>query len=218
LNVSDNLNPGQMIRDAASEQEGITGGGLAAPSVQDITGQVALVPDQSLLLNATYLWDFINNKIPRFADLVFGGDQTWDGNSAPDIGSYDRNQSANAPGQNPRVTFVGGNLAISGDFAGAGLLVVTGDFSCSGTFEFTGLVLVIGAGNLSITDLVAGIYGEVLVTRLTNNEGLISFGVPALSINGDSRLVADRDSVEMAIRLIPPSQISFREITSGMDP
>jgi hypothetical protein len=78
--------------------------------------------------------------------------------------------------------------------------------------------LVIGAGNLSITDLVAGIYGEVLVTRLTNNEGLISFGVPALSINGDSRLVADRDSVEMAIRLIPPSQISFREITSGMDP
>jgi len=218
LNISDNLSPGQLLREAASEQENITGGGLAAPSVQDITEKVALEPDQSLLFDATYLWDFINNRVPRFADLVFGGDQIWDGTNAPDIGSYDRNQPANAPGQNPRVTFVGGNLSLSGDFAGAGLLVVTGDFSCSGPFAFTGLVLVIGTGNVSLTDFAVGIYGELFVARLTNNAGLINFGVPALSIKGDSRLVADGDSLEMAIRLIPPSQISFREITSGMDP
>jgi hypothetical protein len=45
----------------------------------------------------------------------------------------------------------------------------------------------------------------------------ITFGTPGISISGNSRISSNSNAVQMAVGLISPSQISFREI-AGTDP
>jgi hypothetical protein len=46
------------------------------------------------------------------------------------------------------VTFVNGNLSLSGNPTGNGVLIVTGDLTFSGNFTWNGIVLVIGQGQV----------------------------------------------------------------------
>lgn len=213
----DGLHPDQIVRAAAGEDANITGAGEAAPSVRDISGEISSMPDKALLLDANYLWMFVHDRAPGFADSYFEGDQDWAEGSAPYAGSYDATQPWNAPGQDPRVTVVNGDLHISGGFDGGGLLVVTGGLHCSGPVHFSGLVLVVGTGSLTAEGTGAGIEGGILVAGLEGAGGTIVFGTPRISISGNSRFVADRNAVRMALGLIPAAQIGFREI-AGLDP
>jgi hypothetical protein len=43
-----------------------------------------------------------------------------------------------------RITYVTGNVTISGNVSGAGILVIEGDLTLTGTFTYTGLVIVLG--------------------------------------------------------------------------
>lgn len=215
--TEDSIFPDQIVRAAADGNGDISGGGIAHPSVRDITGQIQSDPDQSRLLHPNYLWDFIRNQAPRMADSYLGGNQSWVGGDAPYLGSYDPTKPVNAPGQDPRITVVNGDLQISGGVSGGGLLIVTGDLSCSGPFVYSGLILAIGSGNLNLAGAGTVLEGSVFTANLMRTGGAIGFGVPILSIGGDVRIFSNEAAVRMAAGLIPPSQISFREVV-GADP
>lgn len=209
--------PDQIIRAAASGKGEITGGGEPKPSVRDITDQIRSVPDQLLLLNPRYLWDFVRNQVPRMADSIYDGDQNWTGGNSPYIGAYDPTKPLNAPDQDPKITVVNGDLQVAGGLSGGGLLVVTGSFSCSGSFAYNGLILVIGAGDLRITGSNCAIEGGMFVASLAEMGKEITFGTPGISISGNNRILSNSNVVQMAVGLIVPSQISFREI-ANIDP
>jgi hypothetical protein len=209
--------PDQIIRKAAATTGSISGAGLQEPSVRDITNEVLSNSDQMLLLNPQYLWEFVHIQAPRIADTIFEGPQNWITGSAPFLGSYESSRPWNAPEQHPRITLVNGDLLASEGLAGGGLLIVTGNFSCSGPIAFNGLVLVIGSGNINISGSGQGIVGGIIIARLAKEGESVTFGTPVISISGHSRIIADRDTVLMAMSLIPPAQISFREIV-GTDP
>ncbi len=212
---NDAVFPDQDIR-AAAGSGNITGGGQPSPSVQDISSQIAN-PDQSLLLNPRYLWDFVHSQALTMADIFYDGSQNWLNGSAPYMGAYDNAKPLNAPEQDPKITVVNGDLQVTGGFSGGGLLIVTGDFSFSGPCAYNGLVLVIGSGNLVASGSGQGIEGGLFMANLSTVGGEIVFGTPGLSISGSSRFLSNQDAVKMAIGLIPASQISFREI-AGSDP
>jgi hypothetical protein len=215
--AGDAVFPGQLIREAAGETAGITGGGLPRPSVQDMTGGVAVDSDKSLLLNPVFLRDFFCNRAPRMADQTYDGDQIWIEGSAPNVGAYDAAKPQNDPEQDPRFVVVNGDLSVTGSVSGGGLLIVTGDLSYSGPFTYSGLIVVAGSGRLIAAGSGQGITGGVLLANLAGTGEEAGFGTPGLSIAGDTRIAADRAAVRMALSLIPPAQISFREI-AGQDP
>jgi hypothetical protein len=215
--LADAIFPDRIIQLTAGTGGNISGGSLPKPSVSDITGQVSANRDQSLLLNPGYLWDFVYHQAPRIADNYFNGSQSWQSGSAPYLGAYDNSKALNAPGQDAKITVVNGDLQIAGSISGGGLLIVTGNFSYSGSYSFNGLVLVIGSGSLTADGSGQGIEGGMVIANLQNAGGSITFGTTAISIGGNSRLSSNRNAVQMAIGLIPASQISFREI-AGADP
>ncbi len=212
---NDGFFPDRIIRTANLEDGIIEGGNLPNPSVKDISGQVASNSMKSLLLNPNYLGTLAHSTIPHAADNCYEGDQSWSDLNA-DLGSYDPAKPANAPDQDPKVVVVNGNLQLTGNVSGGGLLLVTGDLACSGPFRYSGLILVMGSGRL----LVAGqaeITGSIYISNLNDENGQVEFGATAFSIGGGARIVSDKKAVRMALELLPPSQIGFREI-AGSDP
>jgi len=191
---------------------------LPNPSVKDITSSVSLDSEKALLLDPNYLWNFVANKVWQAADYVYNGDQNWSAGNTPYLGGFDITKPVNDPAQDPRITFVNGNLSVSGDVIGAGLLVIRGDFLCSPNFTYTGLILVIGTGKVEAAGFNRGVFGAILVVNVSHQGGVPTFGTPSLSLSGDCNITANDKAVKMAIALLPPSQISYREVTSTMDP
>jgi hypothetical protein len=211
----DSAVPEETVRSAAEGCEMIAGGGYPNPSVKEMSDRLNANQDQSLLLDPRYLWDFVHNRVPGVADIIFEGSQTWLNGSAPYLGSFDASKPLNAPDQDPKITLVNGNLQVSGGFMGGGLLVVTGDFALSGPFAFNGLILAVGSGNLTIDGSGEGIAGGLFLASLRHHQKEVVFGTPRLFVRGESRFAAHPGAVEMAIGLLPASQISFREITNS---
>lgn len=108
--------------------------------------------------------------------------------------NYGNNPGSIATGTaaNPVVNFVDGNLDISGNFTGYGILAVTGSLSFSGNFTWNGVVFVIGTG---VTNMNGGgnglITGTVFVAKiapasnyLSTGNLLPSLGSPTVNWNG----------------------------------
>jgi hypothetical protein len=201
------------------QENNIRGMGLT-PSIQDITNAVAADADKSLLLDPSFLWDFINNVLPLYADNVFQGDQTWTGfEEGLDLGTYDLTKPDNHPSQNPKTTFVNGDLDIGGNISGGGLLVVTGSLKGNGALNWHGLILVIGAGDLNGGGLNVGLDGGIYIANITTDEdGNPVFGTPKFTLSGACFITMHGAAIRMAMRLLPPVQLSFREVTSMLDP
>jgi hypothetical protein len=106
----------------------ITGAGLPIPSIENITLRTRSDPERSRTLDAEYLWRFVNQKAPAVSDTWLKSDQYWNPGNAPDLGVYDISQPYNAPGQDPKLIVVHGDLQITGTLSGGGMLVVTGEF------------------------------------------------------------------------------------------
>jgi hypothetical protein len=200
-----------------NQQKDITGIG-ANPSIIDITGGILAGSDAEKLKDPAYLLNFVNNTVPAFADSVYQGDQSWSGGNAPNLGSYDYTKPANDPTQNPRVTYVNGDLSVSGNMSGGGLLVVTGKFSGSGRFTFNGLILVIGEGDVDFGGLNIGIHGGLFVANVSAPGGVAAFGTPKVTIGGNSDIIIDSNGIDMGVRQIAPVQLGYREINSMLDP
>jgi hypothetical protein len=215
--TGDAVYPDRLIQEAAEGQPNISGGGPALQPIQDISGRAATSPDLSLLLNPGYLSTFTSVRAPKIADTYLKGDQDWSDGNFPYAGAYDAAKPWNAPGQDPKIVVVDGNLNITGNFSGGGLLIVTGDFRFSGPYSYSGLILVIGSGSLSAEGSSQGVEGGTIVARVeSQGEGFV-FGTPEIALGATSRFVANKAAVRTALSLIPAAQISFREIT-GIDP
>jgi hypothetical protein len=219
VETADSLSPAQAISSKlrGSQTNNVQGAGLI-PSIQDMTSSIIAHGEKRALLDKAFLSNFATNAAPRFADSTFDGRQSWSEGNAPHLGRYDAARAANDPAQNPRVTLVNGDLSISGNVTGGGILLVRGRFSAAGSFSYNGLILVIGAGDMTLEDLSAGINGGIYVVSLTNSESGLTWGTPKLTISGTCNIIMNRDAIDAAARLIPPSQISWREVTSIMDP
>jgi hypothetical protein len=89
----------------------------------------------------------------------------------------------------PIVDYVDGDLTLSGNNTGYGILVVTGTLHFSGNFSWYGLVLVVGDG---VADFSGGgngnIVGSVLIAKIwdsyTTKNLLASLGSPTVDWNG----------------------------------
>jgi hypothetical protein len=207
----------QMILAGSFGNGTISGAALPNPSIEDLTQAAVADSFRFRVMDAAYLRDFVIEKAPMFADNYFIGDQSWSSENAPDIGAYDPAKPYTAPGQNPKVTVVHGNLQMTGNLSGAGLLIVTGEFQCLDECRYSGLILVIGTGKTDMDTDGPGITGGLFTASLIDWDEWIEFGSPVFSIRGNSRIMADRDALEMAISLIPRLRTSFREI-AGRDP
>jgi hypothetical protein len=203
---------------ARNQERNVRGQG-PAPSIMDITNAIAADPDKSMLLDPNYLWDLINNVLPLYADNYFEGDQTWTGHEDLDLGTFDLTKPDNHPSQNPRVSMVKGDLNIGGNISGGGLLVVTGQLTGHGSMSWHGLVLVIGGGDFNGGGLNVGLDGGIYIANLSEgDDGAIEFGTPRLSLGGACFFRMHGAAIRMAIRMMPPAQLSFREVNSLTDP
>jgi hypothetical protein len=87
----------------------------------------------------------------------------------------------------PQITFVDGNLTMSGATRGGGILVVTGTLNMSGNSGFYGVILVIGKGVFQANGGGNGQYdGAVLVAHTRDNAGNVmsSLGNPIVDWSG----------------------------------
>jgi hypothetical protein len=213
--------PSERIASSLDPQQhnNISGMGMT-PSIQDVTNDVAMDPDQSLLLDPSFLWDFINNMLPMYADNYYEGNQTWTGfEEGLDLGTLDLTKPDNHPSQNPKTTLVKGDLDIGGNISGGGLLVVTGQLKGNGALNWNGLILVIGGGDLNGGGLNVGLDGGVYIANVSEGEdGNPVFGTPKFTLSGACFITMHGEAIRMSIRLLPPAQIGFREITSITDP
>ena len=174
-------------------------------AVGDITG--TLTGDQLLLKDPAYLWNFIYNVIPKFADSVFQGDQQWSGSGVPPLGTP----------QSPRLTYVNGDLAMGGGVSGTGVLVVNGELKGNGKNDWTGLILVIGKGVANMSGMNIGINGGIYVVSLQAGNPP-TFGTTQFSLGGNSNVQASDTALHLGIENLPPVEVSRREVTSSMDP
>jgi Tfp pilus assembly protein PilX len=218
-NTGDGILPSQQISSqvASNQRNNITGMGLT-PSISDITNAVAADPDKALLQNSNYLWNFVHSVVPQAADLSYNTSQSWHGGSAPDIGSIDLTLPANDPSQHPKIVYVNGDLDISGNITGGGVLVVTGRLKGSGSLTYNGLILVIGTGEVDGAGLNIGFNGGMFVANVTSNGVTASFGTPKFSWKGNSNIRISSKAIRMGMNMFPMAQLGWREVTSIIDP
>ena len=87
----------------------------------------------------------------------------------------------------PTIAYVDGDLSISGNATGYGLLVVTGTYTASGNVGWRGIVLVVGQGIMNVNGGGNNEYdGAILLAKTRDAQGnlLPSLGGPTLGWNG----------------------------------
>lgn len=218
-NISDSSVPSTDVTSPlAKNQEGNIRGTGPEPSISNITGAVSADEDKSRLLDPNYLYNFVNNVAPLNADATYSGNQSWSGGSAPDIGSFDPSKPLSDPSQNPKLTIVNGDLSVSGNITGGGVLIITGKFSGSGSFSFNGIILVIGKGEIDMSGMNVGLNGGIYGVNVQNIGGTVTFGPTKMSIGGNSDIIINSQALNMGVSLLPASQVGWREVSSVMDP
>jgi hypothetical protein len=219
IDTTDGILPAQRIMaQVAESQEGSIQGAGPPPSITDVTALVAVDGEKRRVLDPVYLMNFVRVEVPRFADTVLSGSQTWNGPAAPDLGHFEASLPPSEPGQRPRVTLVEGDLTVTGPMEGAGILVVTGRLSVTGDFKFCGLILVIGSGEAEASSWNPGLSGGIYLAALVESGGEVGWGTARLSLSGNTQFLMDEGAIAMALRLLPPVQVSCREITPTLDP
>jgi hypothetical protein len=85
------------------------------------------------------------------------------------------------------ISYVDGDLALTGNGSGRGILVVTGILEMSGNFSWTGLIFVVGDGHAEMAGGgTGGIYGSIFVAKIWDamNVLLEEMGSPTFDWNG----------------------------------
>ena len=103
----------------------------AAPDVENVSSSLA--PNLQTVSSLEALLVTIKNN----ATQVIQGPAS----SLPSYGSA----------SSPIITYVNGDLTLSGNITGYGILVVTGTYTASGTVGWNGVVLVVGQGNMVVS-------------------------------------------------------------------
>jgi hypothetical protein len=172
-------------------------GSGGSPSVGDISS--VLPPTEQTVTNLNQLVSTItqvaNNVIPGPASTVPMG-------SASD----------------PQITVVNGDLTLSGNNTGYGILVVTGTLTFSGDTGWRGIVLVVGQGNMVENGGGNNEFdGAVLVAKTLDASGLplAMLGQPILNWNGGGGNGVYYDScwINNAASGLTYKILGFREIS-----
>lgn len=204
ISVFQNLKPNRY--DNIYGTEGMFG---PSPSILDITPDIRSSPnlDSPKVFDPNYVGPFLQ-RLKAYADQKFSGPTHISGGDQP-LGTADE----------PTITYVDGDLDLSGNNSGTGLLVVTGTLKYRGSFAYDGVILVIGKGNLDVSGANKGIVGGLFLANLVKNaDGTYSYGIPQFKIGGNSNFYFRSASIRMAIQLLPLKVKSRREVTPELEP
>lgn len=152
-----------------------TGGGLPTPSVADVSTNLPTTESTPSQLEA------IVAQLESTADYIVAGPAT----SLPSYGTAANPVTivVDSIGNNGAT----GNLTLSGNITGYGILVVRGTYSPGGTVGWNGMVLVIGQGNVQGTGGGNNSYnGAVFVAQTRDAAGnlLNNLGAPTFDWSG----------------------------------
>jgi hypothetical protein len=216
-NTSNTIYPADQIKaalDPKNQYDQIKGQ-CCTPALGDITA--SLSADQLALRDPNYLWNVAYTWMPKVADNVYQGNQAWTGTSQPDLGAYDPLKSASDLSQTPKITYVNGDLALSGGVEGGGILVVTGELKITGNLKWTGLIMLIGKGALNMHGGSASVDAGMFIASVQAGSPH-TFGTPKMTVAGNGDFKIRPASVNMAVRAFPLTELSRRQVTSMADP
>jgi len=119
---------------------------------------------------------------------------------------------------NPQITVVNGDLTLTGNNTGYGILVVTGTLTFSGNSGWRGVVLVVGQGSLQENGGGNNEYdGAILVAKTLDAQGhpLATLGSPVVNWNGGGGNGVYYDScwIANATGQLSYQVLSFRELS-----
>src|SRR4029450_8323637 len=105
VETTDSLSPAQAISSKlrGSQTNNVQGAGLI-PSIQDMTNSIVAHGEKKSQMDRVFMWNFVTNAAPGFADTTVNGNQSWSGGNAPYLGRYDVGRAATDPVQDPRGT------------------------------------------------------------------------------------------------------------------
>lgn len=182
-----------------------TGGGLPTPSVSDVGTSLPTTESSPSQLEA------IVAQIESTADYIVEGPAT----SLPSYGTAANPVSivVDSIGNNGAT----GNLTLSGNITGYGILVVRGTYSPSGTVGWNGIILVIGQGNVQGTGGGNNSYnGAVFIAQTRDSSGnlLNNLGAPTFdwSGGGGNGIFYNSCSINNATNKQTYRVLSFRDI------
>jgi hypothetical protein len=151
-----------------------TGGGLGTPSVGNVATALPTSESTPAQLEA------IVQQIESTADYVVQGPAT----SLPNYGTSSNPVTVVVDSNNNGAS---GDLSLSGNITGYGMLVVRGTYSPAGTVGWNGIVLVIGQGNIQGSGGGNNAYnGAVFIAKTRNSGGnlLATLGTPIFNWSG----------------------------------
>ncbi len=191
-----------------NQYDSVLGAG-GSPSVVDGTEDVLNSgnPDAENVLDPVYIQS-IAKKVAAIADLRYEGNQSLGGQGKDALALGSPNAS--------KITYVHGDLDVSGNIVGSGLLVVTGDLKGTGSLIYDGLILVLGTGNVTFGGANNGILGGLVAANLQGSPP--QFGQTSLKVTGNSDFYFRGASIRMAISLLTMRTVSWREITPEIEP
>jgi len=176
-----------------------TGSGGTTPNV----GVVTLPNGLATPAQANQTIQAITNS----ADLVISGNAT------------QANMPSGMSATNPMTVVVNGNLSLTGNFTGYGLLVVTGNFAYAGNDGWKGIVLVVGDGTTTYNGSGGGnneFDGAIFVGTLwdSSHNMLSAWGPTSYDISGGGGNGIYYNSCWIKNAQKPPTYqiLSFREI------
>jgi Tfp pilus assembly protein PilX len=111
----------------------------------------------------------------------------------------------------PQIIYVNGDLTLSGNFTGYGILVVTGTFTAKGSNTWNGLIFVVGSGNF--IDKGTSTFNGAVVVANTSGTGT-TLGVPNVDVSGGGHGGVNYSSgcIMQASQLTTYHVISMREL------
>jgi hypothetical protein len=177
--------------------------------IMDVTDRVRNNPSaDSQNVFDPYFLQTLLSYLAHFADNVYQDGEVLSG------GGIELGTSAD-----PLVTVALGDLDLSGNGSGAGVLVVLGDLNYSGAFDFDGIVMVVGSGSLDMSGANKTVTGGVFVASIDDDgSGGLTFGTPSIRVDGATRVLFDGANLSMAMNLLPLETVSLREITPELEP
>jgi Tfp pilus assembly protein PilX len=177
-----------------SKEGNYTSGSNTTPDVQNVyTG----LP--STLQTKTSLTDLMSTIKADVTQPVINGPAT--------------DSSFTSPGTlgTPQIIYVNGDLTLSGNFTGYGILVVTGTFTAKGSNTWNGLIFVVGSGNF--VDKGTSTFNGAVVAANTTGTGT-TLGAPNVDVSGGGNGGVNYSSgcIVNATQLTTYHVISMREL------
>ncbi|GAB4234044.1 MAG: hypothetical protein Kow00109_06980 [Acidobacteriota bacterium] len=198
-----------LSRNQYDNIEGAEGPYGSEPAMRDDTDTLrnSEYEDATNLMNAAFLASFVR-RVKAVADIVY-----------PDGTSLSGGQLELGTEAEPKIILAEGDLALSGNGSGCGLLIVMGRLEYHGAFSYNGLILVVGDGEVELGGANKSVVGGIYVARIEQGDtGSPVFGTARFTLGGNSNVYFRGSSIRLAVNLLPLKMLSWREITPEISP